>query len=97
MSELSEMFQDVVRKHGDMVDIGTARCVLWEADHENCTECESELGCCKAVGMMLISMRSMAYTPQGYEDYERMQKAIKRDLDILLYAKPVEEAKSIPF
>ena len=91
MSEISEMYQELVRDFGDEVSIQTVVCVMWKNEHENCVGCQSELGCAKAAGMMGASMEAMLYEPKSYTDYELMQKSIQSKLDGILKAKTVEE------
>lgn len=95
MSDISDMFQEMVREHGDSVEVGTVACTLWKADHENCEGCEHELGCSKAVAMLGISLTPMMYQPKSYEDYENMHKSIQRKLDAILKATTVEDVKDI--
>ncbi len=56
--KISEQYQDLVRKHGDKVEIHTKTCVLWMKEHDNCKGCPSELGCSKAVKMLGLSLTS---------------------------------------
>ena len=94
-SEMSDLFQVMVREHGDQVLIHTKVCVEWKAEHENCKGCISELGCAKAVGMLGVSITPMMYTPKDYEDFERMQQSIQNKLDAMLASKTIEELHKI--
>ena len=94
-SEMSNLFQDMVREHGEQVLIHTKVCVMWKAEHKNCKGCISELGCTKAVGMMGVSITPMLYKPLDYEDFERMNQSIQKKLDAMLEAESVEELLKI--
>ena len=93
--EISEGFEDLVRGSGDEVSIHTKVCVEWKLTHENCVDCQSELGCGKTVGMLLASMTPMMYTPTSYEDYEKMSNSIQDKIEKISKAKTVDELKVI--
>ena len=95
MSEISEQFQELVRGHGDEVDIHTGVCVTWKLEHENCAGCPSQLGCAKAVAMLGVAMAPMMYEPKDYDDYEKMHQSIQEKLDRLLTAKSIQEVHAV--
>ena len=95
-TDTSKEIQDMVRLLGDEVAIHEPPCVLWKSEHENCTGCKYELGCCKTVKIMAIMLIPAMYTPTSFADHQAMQDHILKLMDLIIEAKTVEELKLVP-
>lgn len=95
-NDLSEEMQRLVQDNGDEVAIHTGHCVLWKAEHKNCSGCQYELGCSKAVHLMGIMLIPAMYQPKNYDDFAQMQQRIQELMDKTLKAKTVGELKAVP-
>ena len=96
MSDFSDHFHEVVRETGTPIHMGTAFCDSWKESHENCRGCESEMGCNKAVKLMLITLTPMSYQPSSFQDFQTMQRRISELTKQILEAKSMEELELIP-
>lgn len=94
--DLSESTQDLVRTGGDKVEIHTATCVFWLAEHKNCKGCPSELGCAKSVRLMAVMMLPLLFNAGNYDDFQKMQNRISELSDKILKSISVKELLDIP-
>lgn len=94
-SEIVDMYQDVVREHGDRVDIDTQVCVQWKLEHKDCTGCSSNLGCAKTAAMLLAVMSGAVYTPTDWNDFQKMNHSIEEKMARIMSAKTLAEVMEI--
>lgn len=94
-SDISECFRSLVMDLGEPVLIRTPTCNQWLAEHENCKDCTSELGCCKSVSLLLVSMTPMMCAHISDAHYETEQASIQDKMDKILAAKTVDEVQAI--
>ncbi len=55
--ELSQGITELLEMQGDHVGMHTTKCRTYKKEHDNCRNCEFELGCTKLVKMQLSSFR----------------------------------------
>ena len=96
MSELMDMYRELVVKNGNEVAMSEPPCVIWKADHPDCTGCPYELGCGKMLALGLVSMQSLFYKPNSYDDFQKMHHSIFKLQEMVLKAMTVAELRSIP-
>ena len=94
--DFSKDIQQLVKENGDEVAIHEPPCILWKADHSNCSGCQYELGCAKVVRLMLIMLTPTMYNPKDYSDYSKMQERLQDLNGRVLKAKTVGELHLIP-
>ena len=96
MSEMMDMFKELVTTNGDEVAMDEPPCVLWRSEHPNCKGCPYGLGCGKMTSLGIVFMQSLIYQPNSFEDFQKMERNILRLQEMVLGAKTVEELHRIP-
>ena len=94
--EPSEMVKDIIKaRTGEEPQIHEPTCVLWKADHENCTGCPSNLPCARMTAILLATLKEMMYEPKDFEDFIKTLGITSSTIDRILEAKTVEEIHSM--
>lgn len=96
MSKIRKEMQELVEAHGDRVAIGEPPCVLWKAEHENCSDCLYELGCGKVARLMLVMLIPITYSPTSFADHQTMTNRIQELMAMTMEAKTPDELQLIP-
>jgi len=96
---VEEMVADFTKMVADFTkeepQINEPPCVLWKADHPNCSGCPSELPCARMVTIMLIQTQSVMYIPKDFEDFQKTSRRVTELVGKVLKASTVEEVMSL--